>query len=207
MCGGAGLRQSVPRAGATCTRAAAAHLVEDEDVGALDLLAHELHHLPSAFPGLGRAEVGALLQLVPLLKLLLLRCGAESVDKPLLIAGTQTQREWPMLWLAKRLPCGCVPPWLRARCSLCTARGARNVDPSTAVTIAWSLVPGMQARRLVRGGNVAGDGGGARAAAGGEWRAAGGRWRAAGSGRLRQHRLVAPLCNSWWRPRASAAAR
>mmetsp|Transcript_81222 Transcript_81222/g.197187 ORF Transcript_81222/g.197187 Transcript_81222/m.197187 type:complete len:333 (+) Transcript_81222:564-1562(+) len=45
-------------------------LVEDEDVGALDLLAHELHHLPSAFPGLGRAEVGALLQLVPLLKLL-----------------------------------------------------------------------------------------------------------------------------------------
>ena len=59
---------------------AAAHLVEDEDVGALDLLAHELHHLPSAFPGLGRAEVGALLQLVPLLKLLLLRCGAESVE-------------------------------------------------------------------------------------------------------------------------------
>ena len=74
----------VPRARATCTRAAA-HLVEDKDVGALDLLAHELHHLPSAFPGLGRAEVGALLQLVPLLKLLLLRCGAESVDNPVLI--------------------------------------------------------------------------------------------------------------------------
>ena len=85
MCGGAGLRQSVPRAGATCTRAAAVHLVEDEDVGALDLLAHELHHLPSAFPGLGRAEVGALLQLVPLLKLLLLRCGAVSADKPVII--------------------------------------------------------------------------------------------------------------------------
>ena len=58
---------------------AAAHLVEDEDVGALDLLAHELHHLPRALPGPARAEIGALLQLVPLLKLLLLRCGAESV--------------------------------------------------------------------------------------------------------------------------------
>jgi len=69
---------------ASCTRAAA-HLVEDKDVGALDLLAHELHHLPSAFPGLGRAEVGALLQLVPLLKLLLLRCGAVSADKPVII--------------------------------------------------------------------------------------------------------------------------
>ena len=36
---------------------AAAHLVEDEDVGALDLLAHEIHHLPSAVDVIARAEV------------------------------------------------------------------------------------------------------------------------------------------------------
>ena len=64
---------------------AAAHLVEDEDVGALDLLAHEIHHLPSAVDVIARAEVWPVLQLVPLLKLLLLRCGAESVDNPVLI--------------------------------------------------------------------------------------------------------------------------
>ena len=49
---------------------AAAHLVEDEDVGALDLLAHEIHHLPSAVDEIARAEVWPVLQLVPLLKLL-----------------------------------------------------------------------------------------------------------------------------------------
>mmetsp|Transcript_81224 Transcript_81224/g.197197 ORF Transcript_81224/g.197197 Transcript_81224/m.197197 type:complete len:333 (+) Transcript_81224:564-1562(+) len=45
-------------------------LVEDEDVGALDLLAHEIHHLPSAVDEIARAEVWPVLQLVPLLKLL-----------------------------------------------------------------------------------------------------------------------------------------
>ena len=49
---------------------AAAHLVEDEDVGALDLLAHEIHHLPSAVNVLARAKVWPVLQLVPLLELI-----------------------------------------------------------------------------------------------------------------------------------------
>ena len=63
------------------------------------------------------------------------------------------------------------------------------MDPSTAVTIAWSLVPGMQARRLVRGGNVTGGGGG-----GGRRRAAGGRRRAAAAqtGGALVQQLVAP---------------
>ena len=49
---------------------AAAHLVEDEDVGALNLLAHEIHHLPSAVNVLARAKVWPVLQLVPLLELI-----------------------------------------------------------------------------------------------------------------------------------------
>ena len=49
---------------------AAAHLVEDEDVGALNLLAHEIHHLPSAVNVFARAKVWPVLQLVPLLELL-----------------------------------------------------------------------------------------------------------------------------------------
>ena len=49
---------------------AAAHLVEDEDVGALNLLAHEIHHLPSAVNVFARAKVWPVLQLVPLLELI-----------------------------------------------------------------------------------------------------------------------------------------
>ena len=63
---------------------------------------------------------------------------------------------------------------LRARCGLCTARGAKNVDPSTALTIAWSLVPGMQARGVVRSGVAADGGGGARAVVRERRRAVGG---------------------------------
>ena len=63
---------------------------------------------------------------------------------------------------------------LRARCGLCTARGAKNVDPSTALTIAWSLVPGTQARGVVRSGVAADGGGGARAVVRERRRAVGG---------------------------------
>ena len=48
------------------------------------------------------------------------------------------------------------------------------MDPSTALTIAWSLVPGMQARGVVRSGVAADGGGGARAVVRERRRAVGG---------------------------------
>ena len=175
---------------ASCTRAAA-RLVEDKDVGALDLLAHELHHLPSAFPGLGRAEVGALLQLVPLLKLLLLRCGAVSADKPVIIQHANPARMANAVALqaasmrVRAAMAAC--PWQLVHSSRRQKRGPVHRSDHRMELGTWDasapVGEGQQRRSWRRW--CAGVGrwrtaGGGRQAAGGRWRAASGGRRAVG---------------------------
>ena len=114
-------------------RVAARHLVEDENVGTLDLLAQELDHLPRAVDGRRGAEVRSLLQLVSLLELLLWRCRVQSqkTGRRAESGGTQSRHQWPHAMATPREP----PSGCEARCRVCTVRGARKVDPSTAVTI------------------------------------------------------------------------